>query len=253
PLTTIVEKVRVSESDIAPRLHLAGHAHEADALQTHAFRVGERHVVGAVSVPGAGAADRLVHRGHDLGLRRGGKALVGCRYAGAIEQAPAQAVAEDRTHGAAVLAACEDLGILAASRHDAAIAAEEPVVYAGLARQDGIPHVELTDPEPGTDLRAHVAADALADAAQVEGRARLGHLLRLAVDVVDDVVRTDEHARAALAAAAEGNHLVHHLLEGDLPHDGRTLAYRYRQRKRAPSPAAPPCRRRTRVRRHPPD
>src|SRR5262249_14412730 len=70
---------------------------------------------------------------------------------------------------------------------------------------------------------------------------RLGHLLRLAFDVVDDVVRTDEHARAALAAAAEGNHLVHHLLEGDLPlpHDGRTLAYRCRQRKRGPAPANP--------------
>src|SRR5262249_58375925 len=126
-----------------------------------------------------------------------------------------------------------------ASLHHQAIAPEEPAAHAGLERQHGIPHVDLADTEPGADLRAHVAADALADAAQVEGRARLGYLLRLAVDVVDDVVRTDEHARAALAAAAEGNHLVHHLLEGDLPHDARTLAYRSRQRKRAPSPSDP--------------
>src|SRR5262249_62396893 len=134
----------------------------------------------------------------------------------------------------------EDLGIPAASRHHTAIAAEEPVVHAGLERQDGIPHVELADAEPGTDLRAHVAADALADAAEVEGCARLGHLLRLALDVVDDVVRADEHARAALAAAAEGDHLVHHLLEGDVRHDGRTLAYRCRQRKRRTSPLPTP-------------
>src|SRR5262249_60819486 len=76
----------------------------------------------------------------------------------------------------------------------------------------------------------------------------------LALDVVDDVVRADEHARAALAAAAEGDHLVHHLLEGDLRHDGRTLAQRCRQRKRrrvrAPSPYGPSCRDRPGVRRH---
>src|SRR5207247_8974116 len=57
------------------------------------------------------------------------------------------------------------------------------------------------------------AADALADAAVFERRRRLRHLLRLAVDVVDDVVGADEDAGAALAAAAEVDHLVHHLLE----------------------------------------
>ena len=64
-----------------------------------------------------------------------------------------------------------------------------------------------------THLRADVAADALADAAEVEGGGRLRDLLRLAVDVVDDVVRADQHAGAALAAAAVGDDLVHHLLE----------------------------------------
>src|SRR4029077_1623100 len=162
----------------------------------------------------------------------------------------AQAVAEDGGHDAAVLAARQDLGILATGRHHTAIAAEEPVVHARLERQDGVPHVELAGAQPGADLGAHVAADAFADAAEIEGRARLGHLLRLAVDVVDDVVRADEHARAALAAAPEGDHLVHHLLEGDVPHDGRTLAYRCRQRKRRTPAGPPPCRRVTRVRRH---
>src|SRR5262245_13187132 len=239
-LAAVVEERGVRELNLAHRRHLTGHPDEADALQTHPLRIGERHVVGAVGVPGAGAGDRLVHRGHDLGLRRGGQILVGGRNAGAVEHALAQAVAEDGGHDAAVLAAGEDLGILAAGRDHPAIATEESVVHAGLERQDGIPHVELADAEPGTDLRAHVAADALADAAEIEGRARLGHLLRLALDVVDDVVRADEHARAALAAAAESDHLVHHLLEGDVRHDGRTLAQRCRQRKRrgvlAPSP-----------------
>src|SRR5262249_58505912 len=54
----------------------------------------------------------------------------------------------------------------------------------------------------------------------------------LPVDVVDDVVGADQHAGAALAAAAVGHHLVHHLLEGDLRHPVRTLAQAPRQRKR---------------------
>src|SRR6185369_13454832 len=72
-------------------------------------------------------------------------------------------------------------------------------------------------------LGAHVAADALADPAEVERPTLLRHLLRLAVDVVDDVVGTHEHAGAALAAAAECDDLVHHLLEGDVRHGGRTV------------------------------
>src|SRR4030095_13505685 len=129
----------------------------------------------------------------------------------------------------AVLAACQDLGILAARGDHPAIAAEDPFVHPRLHRVHRVTHVELADAETGADLRAHVAADALADAAEVEDPVLLRHLLRLGVDVVDNVVRTDQHAGAALAAAAEGHHLVHHLLEGHVGHDARD-----------PTPAFPP-------------
>src|SRR4030095_7119682 len=105
----------------------------------------------------------------------------------------------------AVLAACQDLRILAAGGDHAAIAAEDPFVHPGLHRVHGVTHVELADAETGANLRAHVAADALADAAEVEGPVLLRDLLRLGVDIVDDVVRTDQHAGAALAAAPQGH------------------------------------------------
>src|SRR5262249_22894939 len=109
---------------------------------------------------------------------------------------------------------------------------EQTLVHAGLDRENRVAHVELPDAQPRAHLRAHVAADPLADPAEVEGRRRLGYLLRLRVDVVDDVVRTHQHAGAALAAAAEGHHLVHHLLEGDVRHAAGTLAQQFTQRKR---------------------
>src|SRR5439155_1086976 len=78
------------------------------------------------------------------------------------------------------------------------------------------------------DLRADVEPDALADAAVIEGGRRLGHLLRLPVDVVDDVVRADEDAGTALAAAPVGDHLVHHLLEARmLDHRADTIRRRF--------------------------
>ena len=79
--------------------------------------------------------------------------------------------------------------------------------------EDGLAEVMLALAEPRAHLRADVAADALADTAEIVCRGRLGDLLGLTVDVVDDVVRADQHAGAALAAAPVADHLVHHLLE----------------------------------------
>jgi hypothetical protein len=125
----------------------------------------------------------------------------------------AEAVAQNGGDDAAVLTACENLRILAACRHDPPIASEDAFVHTRLLREHLVPHVELADAEARAHLCADVAADTLADAAEVECTGRLRDLLRLAVDVVDDVVGADENAGAALAAAAERHHLVHHLLE----------------------------------------
>src|SRR5205814_10515071 len=85
----------------------------------------------------------------------------------------------------------------------------------------GGPHDALADAEAGADLGADGAPAPLADATEVERRRRLRHLLRFAVDVVDDVVGADEHAGAALAAAPVRHDLVHHLLEGRGLHESR--------------------------------
>ena len=222
-LPAVVEEGRVDELNLPRRRDLAGHADEADPFQPHPVGVGECEVVRAVGVPGARARDGVGHGGDDLRLGRGRHGLVRRRHDGAVEQPLAEPVAEDRGDDPAVLAAREDLGILAARRDDAPVAPEEAFVHALAARQDTVAHVELADAEARTDLRAHVAADALADPAVVERRRGLRHLLRLAVDVVDDVVRADEHAGAALAAAAVRHDLVHHLLERGDRHARQTL------------------------------
>ena len=220
-LPAVVEEGRVDELDLPRRRDLARHAHEADLLESHSVGVGEGQVVRAVGVPGARARDGVGHGGDDLRLGRGRHGLVRRRDDGAIEQSLAEPVAEDRGNHAAVLATRQDLGVLAAGSDDPPVAAEKPLIDPGLAREDGVPHVELTDAEAGADLGADIAPDALADTTEVERRRRLRHLLRLAVDVVDDIVGADEHAGAALAAAPIRHDLVHHLLEGRRLHESR--------------------------------
>src|SRR5262245_27432983 len=212
-LAAVVQVRGVGELDLSGRGHLTRDADEAHPLQPHLLRVREREVVRAVGVPGARAGDRVLDPRHDARLRRGGRRLVGRRHDRAVEAPRAEAVAEDRGHDAAVLAAGEDLGILAPRRDDAPVAAEHALVDALGLRQHEVAQIELARPEPRADLGADVAPDALADAAEVERAARLRHLLRLPVDVVDDVVRADEHAGAALAAAPVVDDLVHHLPE----------------------------------------
>src|SRR5438034_523671 len=227
-LAPVVQPRGVGDLDLARGRDLAGHADEAHLLEPFLLRVGQGQVVRAVGVPGAGACDRFRDGGDDLGLGRGGRGLVGGGDDGAVEEALAQPVAEDGGHHAAVLAAGEDLRVLAARGDHAPVAAEEPLVHPGLHGEDLVAQVELAQSEARADLRAHVAPDALADAAVIEGGRRLGHLLRLPVDVVDDVVRADEDAGAALAAAPVGDHLVHHLLEARmLEHRADTIRRRF--------------------------
>src|SRR5205809_4650271 len=227
-LAPVVQPRGVGDLDLARRRDLAGHADEADLREPLLLRVGQGQVVRAVGVPGAGARDRLGHGGDHLGPGRGGHVLVGGRDDGAVEEALAQPVAEDGGHHAAVLAAREDLRILAARGDHAPVAAEEPLVHAGLHREHLVPQIELAQPEARAHLRTHVAADALADTAVVEGSRGLGHLLRLPVHVVDDVVRADQHAGAALAAASVGDDLIHHLLEARmLDHRADTIRRRF--------------------------
>ena len=164
--------------------------------------------------PGIAGPDRAAER-----MRLDDAAhLVARRHDGTVEAAFAEPMAEHRRDHAAVLAPSEDLRILAAGGDDPPVASEDAFVHTGLLRQHLVAHVELTDAEPGADLGADVAPDTLADAAVVEGGRGLGDLLRLAVDVGDHVVRADEDARPALAAAPERHDLVHHLLEGRVRH-----------------------------------
>ena len=62
--------------------------------------------------------------------------------------------------------------------------------------------------------RTDVTARTFAHAAIVERRAFLRRLLGLAVDVLDDVMGTGQHASTALTAGARIDDVVHHVLEG---------------------------------------
>src|SRR5439155_800602 len=146
-LAAVVEPRGVGDLDLTRGRDLAGHADEADLLEPFLLRVGQGQVVRAVGVPGAGACDRFRDGGDDLGLGRGGRGLVGGGDDGAVEQALAQPVAEDGGHHAAVLAAGEDLRVLAARGDHAPVAAEEPLVHPGLHGEDLVAQVELAQPE----------------------------------------------------------------------------------------------------------
>src|SRR5262249_31525390 len=104
---------------------------------------------------------------------------------------------------------------LAARGDDATVHAERAAKGAVFGKHR-VGQMMLTFSEPRAHLRTYVASDALADAAVVERIGRLRHLLRLADDVVDDVVWTYQDAATALATTAVGDHFVHHLLEAGM-------------------------------------
>ena len=138
-----------------------------------------------------------------FGFGARGHGLVGGRDARAVEEPLAQPVAAGspsprRRPGSAP----GSPGPCSAPRRCAGSARRRPRTRPAPSARTASRRSNSRMPRRGTHLRADVAADALADAAEVEGRRRLRDLLRLAVDVVDDVVRADEHAGAALAAAA---------------------------------------------------
>ena len=137
------------------------------------------------------------------------------RHRSAVDDAPLQCPAQHGSHHAAVLRPPEDVGVDAARDDDPPVHAERTFVRL-IGTIEEIGELELTRVQPRADLCADVAADALADAAVIVRSARFRDLLRLAIDVVDDVVRTDEHARAAFTAAAVLHHLVHHRFEAGI-------------------------------------
>ena len=72
-LAPVVEEGGIDQLHLAHRRDLAGHADEGDLGEPALGRVGERQIVRAVRVPGAGARDRVGDGGDDLRLRRRGR------------------------------------------------------------------------------------------------------------------------------------------------------------------------------------